>query len=224
MRIGIIVAMGKEMRLLTPMMAQHETRVARGIEFHTGNIGSHEVVAMQSGVGKVNAAIGSLTMIHEFAPQLIISTGVAGGANPAVNVMDIVVGTRVAYHDVYCGSDVQRGAVQGMPLYYEAADVVSRMPNADDIHHGLICSGDQFIDSIDEVNRIRGIFPEVLAVDMESSAIAQVCHVCDVPFVSVRVISDSPGASHNNTRQYADFWEAAPTHNFEILKTLIESV
>ena len=88
-------------------------------------------------------------------------------------------------------------------------------------HKGLICSGDQFIDKMEDVKRIKGIFPEALAVDMESGAIAQVCHLCQVPFLALRVISDSPGASHDNTRQYLDFWTAAPQESFSLVKELI---
>ena len=85
----------------------------------------------------------------------------------------------------------------------------------------IIADLDQFIDKMEDVNRIKGNFPEVLAVDMESGAIAQVCHLTQVPFLALRVISDSPGASHDNTRQYLDFWDDAPRETFTIVKDII---
>ena len=60
-----------------------------------------------------------------------------------------------------------------------------------------------------------------LAVDMESGAIAQVCFLSKVPFLALRVISDSPGASHDNTKQYLDFWSDAPQESFALLKDII---
>ncbi|MCF0186827.1 MAG: 5'-methylthioadenosine/adenosylhomocysteine nucleosidase [Bacteroidaceae bacterium] len=225
MTIGIIVAMSKELNLLIPQLEGHKETMVQNIAFHCGTIGQHTVVAMQSGIGKVNAAVGTLTLINEFNPKLIINSGVAGGANPKVNVMDIVVGTHIAYHDVYCGPKTIYGAVQGLPLYYRSApSVVAKVPQEEGIHCGLICTGDRFIESMQEIIDIRGHFPDVLAVDMESGAIAQVCTIREVPFISMRIISDSPGASHNNIRQYQDFWEAAPQHTFEVLTKLISSL
>ena len=224
MRIGIIVAMGKEMELLKPMLENMRVSESNGITFYIGNIGKHKIAAMKCGVGKVNAAMGTVSMIDNYNPELIINTGVAGGMNSNVNVMDMVVGSQVCFHDVWCGfndSNV-RGQVQGLPLYFEGSSkVIDMIPKQDGVHCGLIVSGDQFIDNIEQVESIRENFPEALAVDMESGAIAQVCHVRSTPFVSMRVISDSPGAGHNNTVQYNDFWTDAPAHTLAIVKELL---
>lgn len=222
MNIAIIVAMRKELELLLPLLENKQETVIDGFTFYQGAVGRHQVVAMQCGIGKVNAAMGALTLINHFAPDKVINTGVAGGADKAVNVMDIVVGSKVAYHDVWCGPESPLGVVQGLPLYYEGdADLLALMPVREDIKVGLICSGDQFIDTMEKVDNIKANFPQALAVDMESAAIAQVCYVRGVSFLSTRVISDSPGASHNNTQQYNDFWQDAPQHTFQVLRQLL---
>ena len=222
MRIGIIVAMRKELDLLLPLLHNSEESRMSGFEFHRGTVGRHDVMVMQCGIGKVNAAMGTLMLVNHFDPNFVINSGVAGGADPSVKVMDVVAGARVAYHDVWCGPESELGRVQGLPLYFEGASkLLGLLPDRDDIYKGLICSGDQFIDTIEAVNRIKGNFPEALAVDMESGAIAQVCHLCSVPFMALRVISDSPGASHDNTRQYLDFWTDAPQETFTLVKDLI---
>ena len=223
MNIAIIVAMRKELELLLPLLKDKQETVIDGFTFYQGAMGRHQVVAMQCGIGKVNAAMGALTIINHFAPNKVINTGVAGGADKSVSVMDIVVGQQVAYHDVWCGPESPWGVVQGLPLYYEGdAELLASLPKRDDIKAGLICSGDQFVDTIEKVNEIKAKFPLALAVDMESGAIAQVCHVRGVSFLSLRVISDSPGASHNNTQQYNDFWADAPQHTFEIIQQLLQ--
>lgn len=219
---GIIVAMRKELDLLLPLLGNISQTVNGGFTFYQGSIGNNQIVAMQCGIGKVNAAMGALTLINHFAPERVINTGVAGGADRQVHVMDIVVGRQVAYHDVWCGPESPWGVVQGLPLYYEAdATMLHLVPQRDDIHVGLICSGDQFVDTMDKVNDIKATFPQALAVDMESAAIAQVCHVRGVGFMSLRVISDSPGASHDNTQQYNDFWQDAPQHTFQVLHQML---
>ena len=222
MKIGIIVAMHKELELLLPLLRDSEQSRMGGCEFYRGTVGKHDVIAMQCGIGKVNAAMGALTLVNAFLPDFIINSGVAGGADMAVSVMDVVAGVRVAYHDVWCGPESELGQVQGLPLYFEGSKrLLDLIPEREDIHRGLICSGDQFIDKKEDVSRIKGIFPDVLAVDMESGAIAQVCHLSGVPFLALRVISDSPGASHDNTRQYLDFWNDAPRETFALVKDII---
>ena len=222
MKIGIIVAMHKELELLLPLLQNSEESRMGGCEFHRGKVGRHDVIAMQCGIGKVNAAIGTLTLVNSFLPDFVINSGVAGGADQSINVMDVVAGARVAYHDVWCGPESELGQVQGLPLYFQGAKrLLDLVPDRDGIHKGLICSGDQFIDTLEAVNRIKGNFPEALAVDMESGAIAQVCHLNKVPFLALRVISDSPGASHDNTRQYLDFWNDAPQETFNLVKDII---
>lgn len=222
MKIGIIVAMHKELELLLPLLQNSEESRMGGCEFHRGKVGRHDVIAMQCGIGKVNAAIGTLTLVNSFLPDFVINSGVAGGADQSISVMDVVAGARVAYHDVWCGPESELGQVQGLPLYFEGAKrLLDLVPNREGIHKGLICSGDQFIDTLDAVSRIKGNFPEALAVDMESGAIAQVCHLNKVPFLALRVISDSPGASHDNTRQYLDFWNDAPQETFNLVKDII---
>lgn len=225
MKIGIIVAMRKELELLLPLLQNSEESRMGGFEFHRGKVGRHDVMVMQCGIGKVNAAMGTLTLVNSFLPDYVINSGVAGGADQSVAVMDVVAGARVAYHDVWCGPESEIGRVQGLPLYFEGSKhLLDLIPARDGIHTGLICSGDQFIDTMEQVNRIKGNFPEALAVDMESGAIAQVCHLSKVPFLALRVISDSPGASHDNTRQYLDFWNDAPQETFMLLKELINNL
>ena len=222
MKIGIIVAMRKELDLLLPLLHDSEDSRMNGFEFYCGKMGIHDVMVMQCGIGKVNAAMGTLMLVNNFGPDFVINSGVAGGADLSVSVMDIVAGARVAYHDVWCGPESELGQVQGLPLYFEGSQrLLDLIPDREDIHKGLICSGDQFIDTLEAVNRIKGNFPETLAVDMESGAIAQVCFLNKVPFLALRVISDSPGASHDNTRQYMDFWNDAPRESFDIVKDII---
>lgn len=225
MKIGIIVAMSKELALLLPLLNDKQTTESDGYKFTLGNVGQHSVVAMECGIGKVNAAIGTQTLINKFHPELVLSTGVAGGADKSVNVMDVVVADKIAYHDVWCGPGTNPGEAAGMPLYFTSSKPISALlPASDSVKHGLLCSGDQFIDSIEQVNKIKSNFPEALAVDMESAAIAHVCYKYGVDYFCMRIISDSPGAGHNNAVQYDNFWEDAPKHTFSLVHQLLLNI
>ena len=217
MKIGIIVAMDKELRQLQSL-------------FTDGS-----VVVQKCGIGKVNAALGAQRMINEFHPDAIISSGCAGGNGDDVNVQDIVVSTQLAYHDVYCGTAIdgstQYGQVQGLPARFEADPYLLR--KSDElkvksgqtlaIHQGLIVTGDWFVDSREKMREIIGHFPEAKAVDMESCAIAQTCYINKVPFISFRVISDVP-LRDTNASQYHNFWETIADNSFKMTRTFVESL
>lgn len=226
MKIGIIVAMGKELRLLTPLIDNVKEITDGRFRFYRGKLGDHEVVAMQCGIGKVNAALGTQRMIELFSPELVINTGVAGGAGTAAGILDVVAGERVAYHDVWCGPGTEPGEAADCPLYFEgdkrAIEVIKGMDGAR-VKCGLIASGDVFVADAGTVERIKGLYPEVLAIDMESASIAQTCYLAGVPFFSLRVVSDTPGAE-DNIAQYENFWEDAPRHTFECLTYLLNNL
>ena len=225
MTIAILVAMGKELNLLLPLLDKTKSETIDGFTFHSGKIGNNDIVAMQCGIGKVNAAIGTLTLLNNFKPELVINTGVAGGASQDAHVMDVIVGSSIAYHDVWCGPGTIYGEASGYPLYFESDKRFSSLiPERADIKRGLICSGDKFIASLEEVQTIQKAFPQVLAVDMESATIAQVCYLRKIPVLVMRVISDSPGASKDNTAQYNDFWQDAPAHTFNLVQELLKQI
>lgn len=210
--------MSKELALLLPLVSDHATVSVNGITFHTGTVGDHELILVQSGIGKVNAAVTTLTLIENFHPALVINSGVAGGVGVA-GILDVVIPDRVAYHDVWCGPDTEPGQAAGMPMYFECP-LPPEVADSLGARRGLLASGDIFVSTPEEVAHIRDMYPDAVAVDMESAAIAQVCHIKSVPFVCVRVISDTPGES-DNIAQYEDFWTAAPDSTFRTLQALI---
>ena len=82
-------------------------------------LGSNRVILTQCGIGKVNAAVGATELIRRFAPDCIVSTGVAGGIDACLKVTDVVASDSLAYHDVWCGDGNEYGQVQGLPAVYK---------------------------------------------------------------------------------------------------------
>lgn len=152
-------------------------------------LGSNRVILTQCGIGKVNAAVGATELIRRFAPDCIVSTGVAGGIDACLKVTDVVASDSLAYHDVWCGDGNEYGQVQGLPAVYkgcvpllEHALSLNKTGLESRIHSGLICTGDRFITNRTELDAIKRCFPAGLAVDMESAAIAQTCYLYGIPF------------------------------------------
>lgn len=223
MKAGIIVAMGKEMDLLLPLLEGHATTTINDYTFHTGRIDGRSVVAVQCGIGKVNAAVATLTLIENFHVGIVINTGVAGGTGHGADILDVVVADHVAYHDVWCGPGTEPGQAAGCPRFFQAPLSGEAIDAIGGVKRGLIASGDIFVSRPEDVERILALYPEAMAVDMESGAIAQVCHIKDVPFLAVRVVSDTPGKA-DNVAQYENFWTAAPQSTFDALQRILKSL
>ncbi|MBO4849440.1 MAG: 5'-methylthioadenosine/adenosylhomocysteine nucleosidase [Prevotella sp.] len=227
MKIGIIVAMDKELSQLQGLLSSAQETNAGHLSFTTGHIGHHDIVLQKCGIGKVNAAIGTVEMVNHYHPDLILSTGCAGGADPHLHVTDVVVGTHYTYHDLYCGDKVAYGQLIGLPALFPAGEgLVEKALHLNcsiPVHSGLMVSGDWFVDSREKMREILGHFPEAKAVDMESCAIAHTCHLYNVPFVSFRIISDVP-LSDEKAAQYFDFWSRLAEGSFEVTRHFIEAL
>ena len=228
MKIGVLTAMTSEFEQLAAMLDGVVKCEKNNIEYLVGCVGENEIVLRQCGIGKVNAALGAAELIRAFAPDAMVSTGVAGGIDCCLGVMDVVVSSSIVYHDVWCGMGCEYGQVQGMPAVFAADEAMCRAAQSlnDDadnktrIHAGLICTGDQFITNRDELDKIKGNFPAGLAVDMESAAIAQTCHIYGVPFVSFRIISDTPGVD-KHIEQYENFWGEMADRSFGVTRRFL---
>lgn len=223
MTIGIIVAMDKELNLLLPLLKNvNPVSDALNRTFYPGNVGNHAVVAVKCGIGKVNAALGTKALIDSFHPDIIINTGVAGGTgatqNPA-RVLDVVLADRIAYHDVWCGPGTNPGQAAGCPQFF-SCPLSPQIRSQIDAKEGLLASGDIFVDKPEDLRRILDLYPDAIAVDMESAAIAQTCLLENVPFICVRVVSDTPGDG-GNAAAYDSFWLAAPERTFEVVEKLL---
>ncbi len=221
MKIGIIVAMSKELAMILPLLSEATVETRGAVTLHRGRIGGNDIAVMQCGIGKVNAAIGAVSLIDAFSPDLVINTGVAAGAGDDIRVMDIVVADSLAHHDFWCIGE-EWGHVPGCPRLFPAE--VPAVAEKSGAKKGLIASGELFISRKEEIDSIRSHFPEVKAVDMESAAIAQACCLRQVPFMCLRVISDSPWTSHDNSSQYEDFWTEAPQKSFAAVSEILASL
>lgn len=227
MKIGIIAAMSDERKQLSALLSGLHEEQNGLFRYVTGELGGNTLCIMECGIGKVNAAVGASELITHMHPDVVLSTGVAGGIDRDVAVMDVVAASEVVYHDVWCGMGNEYGQVQGMPARFACDDRLVRLaaslPSPVPVHVGLVCSGDKFVTGLQELEAIKADFPEGLAVDMESGAIAQVCYLYRVPFLSFRVVSDTPGAE-GHWEQYENFWEALAGHSFGVVKAFLESL
>lgn len=224
--VALVVAMQKELDLMLPLLDGLKTVNSEFSTFYEGTFQGKPVVAVKCGIGKVNAALAANELIDRYHPKLVINSGVAGGTGHGASILDIVVATEIAYHDVWCGPGTAEGEAAGCPARFRSDPRVVALPSLREnsrVKHGLVASGDIFVSKAEDVERITSLYPEAKAVDMESAAIAQTCYKKDVPFFCVRVVSDTPGAA-DNIGQYENFWDDAPRSTFEMLMTIIKEI
>lgn len=223
MKIGLIGAMTVEVEALKEKTENKRISVISGVEYVEGTLCGKEVVLAVAGVGKVNAGICAQTMILKFQPDVIINTGVAGGIGSGVKILDVVVATSVAQHDMDTsplGDPV--GFITGinkvaMDCDADTCDRLCAAAKACGVEpfRGMIVSGDQFIGSKEQIDKIRANF-DAMACEMEGGAIGQVCTMNGgVRFAVVRAISD--GGDDEANMNYPQFVKIACAKSVEII-------
>ena len=196
-KLGIIGAMDVEIAALKGKMEKPVLSKRAGMEFCEGVLEGLPAVVVQSGVGKVNAAMCAQILCDCFGVTAIINTGVAGSLCNDLDIGDLLVSRDAMYHDVDCHFvDYPVGMVPGMPLTFEADDTLlayafaaAESVNPGHTKIGRVASGDQFVCQTEQKARITAV-TMAMCTEMEGTAIAQTAFRNAVPFVILRAISD----------------------------------
>lgn len=228
--VAVIGAMEQEIELLKSAMSGVEEASFGVFRAYCGEFAGKRMVLVLSGIGKVNAAVATAWVVREFAPDCVINTGSAGGLGKGLKVGDVVIGTRVAHHDVdVTAFGYEIGQVPRLPAAYEsdnalvaAAEQAAQAFAGAAVTQGLVVSGDQFVHSSEHVAAIRQNFDGVCAVEMEAAAIAQTCHQLNVPFVVVRAVSDS--ADEKADVSFEEFLKTAAVSSAEMVMALMQKI
>ena len=226
--IGLIGAMEVELAHLISDMEDARVETVSGTDYHVGRIGGVEVVIAKCGIGKVAAAVVAQTMILRYAPSLIINTGVGGTLSSRLGVGDIAISRRAVQHDMDTsplGDPV--GLISGINKIYFDADrnaAEKLLSLAEGLslraESGTVCSGDRFVASSAEKERICSLFDDALVCEMEGGAIAHAAYLGRTPFVIVRSISDSAdGSSHMD---YPSFLSLAADRSYRLVRAFLD--
>ena len=227
-RIGIIGAMESEVAVLKERMEITRTVEKAGMTFWSGKIGSTEIVLVQSGIGKVNAAACTQILIDCFEVTHILNTGIAGSLDDRLAIGDIVVSTDALQHDMdatpfgYEAGQVPGLSVKAFPADAEframAVEAVKTAAPDVKVFEGRVVSGDQFISSQVKKDAIRDAFGG-LCTEMEGAAIAQTAWLNHIPFVILRSISDN--ANDDAGKAYSEIEAEAAAHCSAITASII---
>ena len=228
-RIGIIFAMKEELDALKKYLDLKKEYSIFDLKFYEGIISDEEVVLVQSGIGKVNAARTTQILIDNIKVDYVFNIGVAGGVDESLSVGDIVIGEKMVQHDFdVTPFGYKKGFIPEVGDFIEADSYLVNIANSvlskdKDIRvkHGVIASGDIFCTESWMSEKIHNKF-NALAVEMEGASIAQVCYLNHIPFLILRSISDVP--NNNNVITYEKFLETSTKVIANGMKDILEEL
>ena len=230
MKAGIIGAMEPEVAILKGKLQNCETTTHAGYTFYQGQLNGNDVVIVQSGIGKVPAALATAILIDKFQPDYVVNTGSAGGFEQSLKVGDIVISSEVRYHDVdVTAFGYEIGQLPANPAAYiphpelvAAAKVgINSLENIQTLV-GLITTGDTFMTKDDDIAKAKANFPTMAAVEMEGAAIANTCHQFNTPFVVIRSMSDIAGKESPSS--FEAYLETASVNSSQLVVSMIDAL
>ena len=167
-KVGIIGAMAEEVNWLKAQLKDSQTTQIAQRDFCEGKLGGTDVVVCECGVGKVNAAMVAQTLCERYHVTHLINTGVAGSLNNDINIGDIVVATDAVHHDMdVCNLVFKPGEVPGLDTVAFPADPELRAAALDAVaavapeikgFAGRVASGEQFVRTQEQKDRIKSLF------------------------------------------------------------------
>lgn len=213
-KIGIIFAMEEELSALKKYLTITNEYSIFNLKFYESKMNNIEIVLVECGVGKVNAARTTQILIDNMKVDYIFNIGVAGGVSNKLSVGDIVLGEKLVQHDFDITSfNHEKGYIPSVGVYIDSDTYLLNIANEvlnsiKDItyHRGVIASGDIFCTETKMSEKIATKF-NALCVEMEGASIAQVCFLSHVPFLIIRSISDV--INDNNKVTYEEFLESS---------------
>lgn len=208
-KIGIIFAMDKELDALKKYFSIEKEYTLYNLDFYETSINNLKVILVRSGVGKVNAGRCTQVLIS-LGVDYVFNIGVAGGLSNSLNIGDIVVGEKLVQHDFdITAFNHPKGYIPEIKeeYIYSSKELINLTKEVleslnEKVNIGTIASGDIFVTEAKMSNKINTKF-NALCVEMEGASIAQVCYLCNVPFLIIRSISDVP--NNNNVITYEEF-------------------
>lgn len=175
--VGVVFALGIEAGGMVDALSGVVHNSGSGFVAHEGGLDGRRVVLLESGVGRQAAARGARALLLGHRPRWVISAGFAGGLQPQLRQGDILMANEIA-------------DLAGLRLAIDFKIGPAALAQVPGLHVGRLLSVDAIVRE-PAAKRALGQEHGALAVDMETSAVAEVCRDERVRFLSVRVISDT---------------------------------
>lgn len=195
--IGIIGAIDQEIKIFKKIINYQIIKNIGKFQVYIGTFKQNNIFLIKSGIGKVSASIASTILIVLFKSKIIINSGSAGALHPQLKIGDIIIPNQLCYYDVNL---TNFGYSQGqIPQYPKQFKINKNLHNILiktatqfklSFTVGLLITGDSFVRGKNLINKLKLQFSSAIGVEMESTAIAQVCYQFHIPLIVIKSISD----------------------------------
>ena len=229
-KLGIIGAMRIEVETLVQRLENVKETTHAWSTYYEGKLEGLDVVVVQCGVGKVNAAMCAQILCSCYGVTHLVNTGIAGSLCADLDIGDLVVSTDAMYHDVDCVNfGYPYGKIPGMDVVSFPADekmiayafAAAEAVNPGHTKKGRVASGDQFVAAKELKEKIIAN-TQGLCTEMEGAAIAQTAYRNGLPFVILRAISDK--ADDSAEMDYPTFERIAAHRCAEVTRNLAKQL
>ena len=222
MKYGILGAMESEVKMILAHMEDIKEEKVSGFTYYQGTYKNKDLVVTECSIGKVNSALSSQIMIDNFSPDFIINTGIAGGLDSRLEVLSLVIGEKLTFHDF--DHNILKSYFPYQEYFYadeRAVKIVEEIARDEDIHQltGTIVTGDLFVEDSKKKDQLLKDY-SALCVEMEGAAIANTAFINNLPFIVVRTVSDL--ADDGGSMTYDEFKIEASDHSAKIVLNLVE--
>lgn len=177
-----------------------------GFQFWLGNLEGVPVIISKTNIGEINAGVATTLAIRSFTPDLIINQGLIGGYPRSLHRDDIVVANKIINASAVTAPNLPAGSGvffkqidesrDYMPTYFTPPiNLVALVANNFEVKGyrvkvGAILSSDRWSNEVDYVSWFSRKY-DIFGEEMEGAASAQVAQMYKIPFLSVRVVSNS---------------------------------
>lgn len=220
-------AMDSEICLLVQSLDNCREEKMMGFSYFTGTLCQYPVIVSRTCQGMTNAAASTILAIEHFSPALIINQGICGGHSPELHRGDILLGKEIMNYSnlkidssplgTPIGCEVFSAVSPETPLekktcFYSHAGLLAlaqSCPHPESggkILTGKIGSADAWLDRKELIARMNETF-KTCGEDMETASAAQLCHCFDLPFLSIRMLS--------NTRVYDEDYDESVSETLQ---------
>ena len=245
MHIGLLAAMPEELGQILDNINILETKKFGDLEIFSGywiNDNNKKILltVAWSGWGKVSAARASTRLLsnafNNCEIDFVIFTGVAGAVNKNLKQWDIVLSETIIQHDIDARPLFKKFVIPAIGEkkikakdnlinhFHKTLDKKETIPELStfgNLYKGLIATGDMFISEKEKLNQLSQEIPDLLAVEMEGAAFAQVAYQENIDWIVIRVISD--GAEDNAGQEFNEFLKKYQLKSWHLIKYLLNS-
>lgn len=209
-------AMESETEYLISRLEDAACTVLGNYKFYTGFLGRNQepVIISRTFQGMVNAAAATSLALTHFCVKAVINQGIAGGHAENIHRGDIVIGERIVPMaaamwefkkkgmgidpagfeplalEIFNGKKGETEKITSFACDEEMVKIAEQVVSPYRTVKGVIGSADEWNNQIDRIALLRERY-QTVAEEMESAATGQLCASYDIPFIGVRIISNS---------------------------------